>query len=242
MVTSRVISGAFKRNNGIAVVILVNPYGEAASFEPDLRRYKMKTAAVCGEKGRLKGPVLTLPAESAAVMILADDPQDPAVRKEVSRIEKYMFRIGKFTPGLSPENAARLKLASSGTVFDPMRPVPFGKATVIVNANRAADGTFAGWLRKDPLFAFHPVKTVIGKYKCRIRVYGITGKGTVKLLQGNRELTVFKIAKGMEETESLSAFSLHSGEAVIFRGTAGWQGKLLDWQLIPAGKIMRADK
>ena len=237
VVTSRVIAGAFKRNNGIAVVILVNPYGEPASFEPDLRRYKMKTAAVCGEKGRLNGPVLTLPAESAAVMILADDPQDPAVRKEVARIEKYMLRIGKFTPGLSPENAVKLKLTASRTVFDPMRPVPFGKATVIVNANPAADGSFAGWLRKDPLFAFHPVRTVKGKYKCRLRVYGVTGQGSVKLLQGNRELAAFKIAEGMEETESPSAFSLLPGEAVIFQGTGGWQGKMLDWQLIPTGKL-----
>lgn len=242
VVTSRVIAGAFKRNNGIAVVILVNPYGETVSFEPDLRRYKMKTAAVCGEKGHLEGPVLSLPAESAAVMILADDPQDPAVRKEVARIEKYMLRIGKFTPGLSPENAAKLKMIKTGTAFDPLQSVPFGKATVIVNANHSADGTFAGWLRKNPMFAFQPVKAVKGKYKCRLRVYGITGQGSVKLLQGGRELAAFKIAEGMEETESPSAFSLLPGEAVIFRGTGNWQGKMLDWQLIPAGKIITADK
>ncbi|MBQ6473496.1 MAG: LamG domain-containing protein [Victivallales bacterium] len=100
--TDKVVSGIFQRKDGVAVAIFVNPYGESAEFEPDFRRYGKAVVAVLGENGRLAGARMTLAAESAAIVVLANH-LDDAARKEADRIGEYMRRIGGFTAGASPD-------------------------------------------------------------------------------------------------------------------------------------------
>ena len=229
VVTSRVISGVYEGKHSVAVVILVNPYAEKAAFEPDLKRYGKKIVGIYGEKGPFKSPRMTLDGESMAVIVLADR-IDSAVRKEAARIEKYMLRIGRFTPGMSPQNAVKLAMSRSRESFDPANAVPFGTASAVVKANRAADGSFLGWLRNGAAASFCPVKAVSGK--CRIRLANVTGSGRIAMFQGKDLLAEFPVKAGAGEVISSKAVTLRTDVPVVFKISSAWQGRLLDWQLV----------
>lgn len=228
--TDKVLSGIYQRKDGVAVAIFVNAYGENVDFEPNFTRYGKKVVAVLGEKGRLPGTKITLPAESTVIVVLADK-VDANARKEADRIGKYMLRIGGFTPAMSPMDAVKLSMSKSKEPFNAMAPVSFAKASAILDANASADGSFVGWLREKPAFAFNPVMPVAGKVRCVISLYGVCGNGKMKMMQGGRELASFNIAQGMDKAECKNTFTLGE-EPVLFTSEGTWNGKLLSWQLV----------
>ena len=228
--TDKVLSGIYQRKDGVAVAIFVNAYGEKVDFEPNFARYGKKVVAVLGEKGRLPGTKITLPAESTVIVVLADK-VDANARKEADRISKYMLRIGGFTPAMSPMDAVKLSMSKSKEPFNAMEPVSFAKASAILDANASADGSFVGWLREKPAFAFNPVMPVAGKVRCVISLYGVCGNGKMKMMQGGRELASFNIAQGMDKVECKNTFTLGE-EPVLFTSEGTWNGKLLSWKLI----------
>ena len=219
VVTNRVIAGIFRKGS-IAVAILVNPYAEKVTFEPDFRRYGKKIVGIYGEKGTFADTEMTLGGESFAVVVLADK-IDSEARKEAGRIEKYMQRIGNFTAGIAPQDAVKLEKNKAEKAFDPQMPVSFGTASALVNANRAADGSFIGWIRENAVAAFNPVKTVPGRFKCRIKLSGITGKGKIEMMQGKNVLAVFELNDGAGEITSSETFQLQPARWLFF-----WQSKL----------------
>ena len=238
VVTNRVITGIYGGKNSIAVMILVNPYAEKTTFEPDLKRYGKKIVGIYGEKGKFKSPCITMDGESVAVIVLADK-IDSVVRKEADRIEQYMLRIGKFTPGLSPQNAVKLIMSRAKESFDSEKAVPFASASALVNANRAADNSFIGWFRENAAVAFNPVKAVSGSFKAQIRLADITGEGKIVMIQGNKLLAEFSVKPGVEKIISSDAFTLRPGIPVLFKTSGSWQGRLLDWQLVKTVKTKK---
>ncbi|MBR6372189.1 MAG: LamG domain-containing protein [Victivallales bacterium] len=226
----KVLSGIYQRRDGVAAAIFVNPYGEKADFEPDFSRYGKKVVAVLGEKGQMPGAKITLEAESAAIVVLADK-VDANAKKEADRIGKYMLRIGGFKPGMYPTDAVKLSMSKSKAPFNPMTPVCFANASAMLDANASADGTFVGWLREKPAFAFNPVTPVTEKVRCVISLYGVRGNGKMKMMQGGRELASFDIAQGMDQVECRNAFTLGEGP-VLFTSDGNWNGKLLSWQIV----------
>jgi len=232
--TDRIITGIFSRKDGVSVLIIVNPYAEKASFELDLKRYGKQIIGVYGENGTLPSGKMTLDGESFAVMVMADK-VTPEAEKEAARVGKYMLRIGKFSAGLSPQDAVRLTIPGK-VEFDPVQPVSFGKASAMLNANRAADGSFAAWLRSTPLFAFHPVKIPAEARKIQLRLSGVTGNGKLELLQNDVSVAEFEIVSGSEKAVSRKKVALIQGVPVIFKASGNWQGRLLDWQFVEKEK------
>ncbi|MBE6378799.1 MAG: LamG domain-containing protein [Lentisphaerae bacterium] len=229
--TDRIITGIFSRNDSVTVVIMVNPYAEKASFELDLKRYGKQIIGVYGEKGKLSSGKMTLDGESFAVMVMADK-VTPEAEKEASRIEKYMLRIGKFSAGLSPQDTVKLANNISKESFDPEKSVPFGMATTVINANRAADCSFIGWMRENTVVSFNPVKAVSGSFKCKVKVSQICGTGKIIMTQGGRVLAEFAVSPEKTELVSSESFTLEQGVPVCFSIYGKWQGRMLDWQLI----------
>ena len=228
--TDKVLSGIYQRKDGVAVAIFVNPYGETVDFEPDFTRYGKRIVAVFGEKGKLSGTKFSLDAESTAIVVLTDQ-VNGSVNKEADRIGNYMLRIGGFKPAMSPMDAVKLSMSKSKEPFNPMEPVCFAKASAMLNANAAVDGSFVGWLRDKPAFSFNPVAPAAGRFKCVLTVFGVRGEGKLKMMQANRELALFDLAEGMEKIVSNVFFSLGDG-AITFASDGGWNGKLISWQLV----------
>jgi len=229
--TNRIITGIFSRNDGVTVVIMVNPYAEKASFELDLKRYGKKIIGIYGEKGMIPAGKMNLDGESFAVMVMADE-INPAAGKEAGRIKQYMLRIGKFSAGLSPQDMVKLANTVSRESFDPEKPIPFGTATTVLNANRAVDGSFIGWLRNNTSVSFNPVKAVPGTVKCKVKVSQVSGSGKLIMTQGGKCLAEFEISPGKEELISSESFTVSPEKPVYFSTSGQWQGLVLDWQLI----------
>ena len=106
----------------------------------------------------------------------------------------------------------------------------------MLNANRAADGSFAAWLRSTPLFAFHPVKIPAEARKIQLRLSGVTGNGKLELLQNDVSVAEFEIVSGSEKVVSRKKVALIQGVPVIFKASGNWQGRLLDWQFVEKEK------
>jgi hypothetical protein len=213
------------------VAILINPYAEQVTFEPDFRRYGKKIVGIYGEKESFADTEITLGGESFAVVVLADK-IDSEARKEAERIEKYMLRIGNFTAGIAPQDAVKLEKSKAENAFDPQMEVAFGTASALINANCAANGSFISWLRENAVAAFNPVKTVPGKFKCRIKFAGISGRGKIEMIQGKKVLSVFDLNDGAGAITSTETFQLQPEVPVFFKTSGNWQGRLLNWQLI----------
>ena len=227
--TNKVISGVYGRADGTAVMILVNSVNEKVTFEPDVKCYGKKVAAICTEKGKVDGAVLTLEPRSSAVILLADK-ITPDVEREAERVEKYMLRIGGFTAGLAPQDVSKLSSAGDIPEIDPASPVGFGRALIVKNANVSADGSFAGWLKKDAKLIFHPVKTVPDKSVLQINLLPVSGKGSIVVAVDGKEIAEIALD---EKSKSVSAenITLLPGAPVTFSIKGNWQGKLLNWQI-----------
>ena len=211
------------------IPILVNSVNEKVTFEPDVKCYGKKVAAICTEKGKVDGAVLTLEPRSSAVILLADK-ITPDVEREAERVEKYMLRIGGFTAGLAPQDVSKLSSAGDIPEIDPASPVGFGRALIVKNANVSADGSFAGWLKKDAKLIFHPVKTVPDKSVLQINLLPVSGKGSIVVAVDGKEIAEIALD---EKSKSVSAenITLLPGAPVTFSIKGNWQGKLLNWQI-----------
>ena len=164
-------------------------------------------------------------------MILLADKITPAVKAEVDRIDSYMRRIGSFTAGLAPHNAVKLR-KSGKTAFDITQAVSFGNATGVVDAYLALDRSFAGWLGRNPVFAFNPVKAPAEARFIQINLAGVTGNGKIELLQNGVTLTVFEVNQSSGKIVSPRKVKINSSHPVIFQCSGAWQGKLLDWKML----------
>ena len=228
--TNKIISGIYGRNDGMAVMILANTVDKKLTFEPDVKAYNKKIAAICTENGVVNSTVLTLEPRTSAVILLADK-ITPAVKAEVDRIDSYMRRIGSFTAGLAPHNAVKLR-KSGKTAFDITQAVSFGNATGVVDAYLALDRSFAGWLGRNPVFAFNPVKAPAEARFIQINLAGVTGNGKIELLQNGVTLTVFEVNQSSGKIVSPRKVKINSSHPVIFQCSGAWQGKLLDWKML----------
>ena len=227
--TNKVISGVYGRADGMAVMILVNSVNEKVTFEPDVKCYGKKVIAVCTEKGKVDGTTLTLEPRTSAVILLADK-ITPDVEREAERMEKYMLRIGGFTAGLAPQDVSKLSSAGDIPEIDPASPVGFGRALIVKNANVSADGSFAGWLKKDAKLIFHPVKTVPDKSVLQINLMPVSGRGSIVVAVDGKEIAEIALD---EKSKSVSAenITLLPDAPVTFSIKGNWQGKLLNWQI-----------
>ncbi len=226
--TNKVISGVYGRPDGMAVMILVNSVDEQVTFEPDVKPYGKKVAAVIVENGKASGTALTLKPRTSAVILLADE-ITPAVKAEAERIGKYMQRIGSFTAGLNPLDAVKLQTGKLPEI-DPVTAVGFGRAAVVQNAHLAADGSFAGWLGKDASFIFHPVKAAPGKKRLQVNLLPVSGSGKLAVFQNGKALAEMAVDDG-KSSVAAEDVTLQGGVPVVFKVSGNWQGKLLNWQI-----------
>ena len=227
--TNKVVSGVYGKDDGIAVMILVNTVDEKVTFEPDTTLYGKKVAAICTEKGRVNSTLITLEPRTSAVIVLAND-NSAAAKSEVERIEKYMLRIGKFTAGLAPQDASKLSSATDVEEIVPSAPVGFGRALIVQNAHVSVDGSFAGWLKKDAKFIFHPVKAVPEKSILQINLMPVSGEGVITVMQNGSKLAEIAV-NAQSRTVCKENITLLSNTPVTFTVSGHWQGKLLNWQM-----------
>ena len=228
--TNKIISGVYGRNDGMAVMILANTVDEKLIFEPDVKMYNKKIAAICTENGMVNSTVITLAPRTSAVILLADK-ITPAVKAEAGRLDSYMRRIGSFTAGLAPDNAVKLFKAGK-TVLDIAQAVSFGKASGAVDAHLAVDNSFAGWLGEKAILAFHPVKAPAEGGLLQINLAGVTGSGKIEVLQEGITCGIFEIKPGVEKIVSKEIVKFKSDLPIFFKKTGTWQGKLLNWQIV----------
>lgn len=227
--TNKIISGIYGRADGMAVMILVNSVGEKVTFEPDAACYGKKVAAVCTENGRVDGTIITLGPRSSAVILLADK-ITPDVEHEAQRLEKYMLRIGRFTAGLAPQDASKLSSATDVEEIVPSASVGFGRALIVQNAHVSVDGSFAGWLKKDAKFIFHPVKAVPEKSVLQINLMPVSGEGVITVMQNGSKLAEIAV-NAQSRTVCKENITLLPNTSVTFTVSGRWQGKLLNWQM-----------